>query len=114
MKKIYRILGQKGRTTIPYALRVKLGLQADDVLSFREAKDGTSVIVCREKICDNCQGQTSCIKTPKKQAAKQKENSEEITLYDFLNGLSPDQQRAALVHLSVKWAAAQGGEKYGG
>ena len=35
---------------------------------------------------------------------------DKITLYDFLNGLSPEQQRAALVHLSVKWAASQGGE----
>lgn len=112
MKKIYRILGQKGRITLPYALRGKLGLQPDDVLSFRESKDGTSVIVKKEKICDGCQ--TSCVRAPKKQTKNKKENSEEITLYDFLNGLSPDQQRAALVHLSVKWAASQGGEKYGG
>ena len=53
MKKIYRILGQKGRITLPYALRGKLGLQPDDVLSFRESKDGTSVIVKKEKIFDN-------------------------------------------------------------
>lgn len=111
MKKIYRILGQKGRITIPYAIRVKLELQSDDVLSFRESKDGTSVIVKKEKICDGCQ--TSCVNSSKKQTAKKKESSEEITLYDFLNGLSPDQQRAALVHLSVKWAAAQGGVNNG-
>lgn len=107
MKKIYRILGQKGRTTIPYAIRKSLDLQPDDVLSFRESKDGTSVIVKREKICDGCQSQTSCVTKPK----KGKVRDDKITLYDFLNGLSPEQQRAALVHLSVKWAASQGGEK---
>lgn len=109
MKKIYRILGQKGRTTIPYAIRKSLGLQPDDVLSFRESKDGTSVIVKREKICDGCQ--TSCSVKPKKGKIRVDAADDKITLYDFLNGLSPEQQRAALVHLSVKWAASQGGEK---
>lgn len=108
MKKIYRILGQKGRTTIPYAIRKSLGLQPDDVLSFRESKDGTSVIVKREKICDGCQ--TSCSVKPKKSKIRVEAAEDKITLYDFLNGLSPEQQRAALVHLSVKWAASQGGE----
>ena len=37
---------------------------------------------------------------------KEKENGE-VTLLEFLNGLAPDQQRAALVHLSLKWAEAQ-------
>ena len=111
MKKIYRILGQKGRTTIPYAIRAKLGFNADDVLSFRESKDGTSVIVKREKICDGCQSQTSCVSKPKKGKVRVDNTDDKITLYDFLNGLSPEQQRAALVHLSVKWAASQGGEK---
>ena len=111
MKKIYRILGQKGRTTIPYAIRKGLDLQPDDVLSFRESKDGTSVIVKREKICDGCQSQTSCVTKPKKGKLRVEASDDKMTLYDFLNGLSPEQQRAALVHLSVKWAASQGGEK---
>ena len=111
MKKIYRILGQRGRITIPYAIRVKLGFNADDVLSFKESKDGKSVIICREKICDGCQSQTSCVTKPKKGKLRVDVAEDKITLYDFLNGLSPEQQRAALVHLSVKWAASQGGEK---
>lgn len=109
MKKIYRILGQRGRITIPYAIRVKLGFNADDVLSFKESKDGKSVIICREKICDGCQ--TSCAVKPKKGKLRVDVAEDKITLYDFLNGLSPEQQRAALVHLSVKWAASQGGER---
>jgi bifunctional DNA-binding transcriptional regulator/antitoxin component of YhaV-PrlF toxin-antitoxin module len=111
MKKIYRILGQRGRITIPYAIRVKLGFNADDVLSFKESKDGKSVIICREKICDGCQSKTSCVAKPKKGKLRVDAAEDKITLYDFLNGLSPEQQRAALVHLSVKWAASQGGEK---
>lgn len=111
MKKIYRILGQRGRITIPYAIRVKLGFNADDVLSFKESKDGKSVIICREKICDGCQSQTSCVTKPKKGKLRVDAAEDKITLYDFLNGLSPEQQRAALVHLSVKWAASQGGER---
>ena len=111
MKKIYRILGQRGRITIPYAIRVKLGFNADDVLSFKESKDGKSVIICREKICDGCQSQTSCVSKSKKGKLRVDAAEDKITLYDFLNGLSPEQQRAALVHLSVKWAASQGGER---
>lgn len=111
MKKTYRILGKKGRITIPYHIRASVGFETDDVLSFTESKDGKSVIVKREKICDGCQSQTSCVSVQKKQkATKKKAQREEITLYDFLNGLSPDQQRAALVHLSVKWAEMQSGE----
>ena len=108
MKKIYRILGQKGRITIPYHIRASVGFERDDVLSFTESKDGKSVIVKREKICDGCPSQTSCVSVQKQQKTKQQEANEQITLYEFLNGLSAEQQRAALVHLSVKWAAMQG------
>lgn len=96
MGKTYRILGKRGRITIPYEIRVKVGFQANDVLSFAESEDGRSVVVKRERICD-CSKETV------------QKDGNEITLYDFLNGLSPEQQRAALVHLSVKWAQTQGG-----
>ena len=52
MNKIYRTLGKRGRTTIPYAIRVKLGLRHNDLISFEE--DGDTVIVRREKVCDEC------------------------------------------------------------
>ena len=32
-----------------------------------------------------------------------------ITLMQFLDSLSSDEQRAALIHLSVRWAEQQGG-----
>ena len=39
MAKIYRILGKRGNTTIPYALRVFLGFRPNDLLSFRAESD---------------------------------------------------------------------------
>lgn len=58
-------------------------------------------MIKREIICD-CNGE---------KGKDKKDKQDEITLYDFLNGLSPEQQRAALIHLSVKWAKNQAGEK---
>ena len=100
MNKLYRILGKRGRITIPYEIRRRVGFQYNDVLSFTEQDDRTFV-VRREKICDNCKETQSPVS---KQAAG-------ITLLQFLDGLSSDEQRAALIHLSVKWAENQGGEQ---
>ena len=99
--KIYRILGKRGRITVPYEIRCKVGFKQNDVLSFEESADGRTVVIKREIICD-CNGEKS---------KERKDRGDEITLYDFLNGLSPEQQRAALIHLSVKWAQNQSGEK---
>ena len=96
--KIFRILGKRGRVTIPYEIRQRVGFKYNDVLSFTESPDGRSVIVKRERICD-CE-------LNGKDAQKEKDKGE-VTLLEFLNGLAPDQQRAALVHLSLKWAEAQ-------
>ncbi len=93
--KMFRILGKRGRVTIPYEIRQRVGFQYNDVLSFTESADGRTVTIKRERICD----------CPKAEANGQKEKkADEVTLFDFLNSLSPEQQRAALVHLSVKWA----------
>lgn len=87
MKKMYRVLGKRGRITIPYEIRQSVGFGCDDVLSF-EQKDHDTVLVRREKICDNCTDE---------QYAREAER----TLADFLNSLSEKQQRAAIVHLSA-------------
>ena len=55
MSKLYRILGKRGRITIPYEIRRRAGFQYNDVLSFTEQDDRT-IMVRREKICDNCKG----------------------------------------------------------
>lgn len=101
MTKLYRVLGKRGRITIPYEMRRKVGFQYNDVLSFTEQDDCT-VVVRREKICDNC-----CADQKKHDSTE----SDGITLMQFLDGLSSDEQRAALIHLSVKWAKKQDGNR---
>ena len=98
--KINKILGKRGRITIPYEIRLKMGFKYNDVVSFEE-QDNNTVIIRREKICDGCKKDSpNPVKKP----------TDEITLLDFLDGLSAAEQRAALVHLSVKWAQLQAGD----
>lgn len=93
MLKMYRVLGKKGRITIPYEIRQRIGFRYNDVLSFTQQDDG-SVLVKREKICDNC----------KEFAENFEENS---IIEDFLDSLSEEEQRNALLHLSLLWAEKQ-------
>ncbi len=98
MSKMMKILGKRGRITIPYEIRERQGFQYNDVVSFEE-KDNV-VIVKREKICDSCS---------KSSGEALSKPTDEITLLDFLDGLTDSEQRAALIHLSVKWAVKQEG-----
>jgi len=52
MAKIYRFLGKRGNTTIPYPLRLAMGLKRYDLISYE--LDGDTIILKRERICDNC------------------------------------------------------------
>lgn len=90
MLKIYRVLGKKGRITIPYEICQRIGFRYNDVLSFIQQDDG-SVLVRREKICDNCK-------------YLEEDFEENITLEDFLDSLSEEEQKDALLHLSLLWA----------
>ena len=93
---IYRVMGKRGRITIPYEFRQQVGFGYNDILSFTKQDDNT-VIVKREKICDNCK---------RREAPPSASNSADagVTLRELLDSLPPAQQKAALVHLSVKWA----------
>lgn len=93
MHKIYRILGKRGRITIPFEIRQRIGFRYNDVLSFTELDD-SSVVVRKEKICDNCNELAE-------------EFEENYALEDFLDSLSEEEQRAALIHLSLLWAEKQ-------
>ena len=93
MLRLFRVLGKKGRITIPYEIRQQIGLRYNDVLSFTQ-QDDCSVLVRREKICDNCK----CL---------EEDFEENITLEDFLDSLSEEEQRDALIHLSLLWAEKQ-------
>lgn len=88
--KLYRILGKRGRVTIPYEIRQRVGFKYNDVLSFTEQDDRT-VIVRREKVCDEC-----------------REQEEKASLQEFLAGLTREQQEEVFIGLSKLWAAGSG------
>lgn len=98
--KINRILGLRGRITIPYAIRKKMGFKAYDIISFEE-QDNNTVIVRREKLCCNCK---------EEKPSTMDKPTDETTLLEFIDGLSKSEQRAALVHLIVKWADFKKGD----
>lgn len=89
MKKLLRIFGKRGRITIPYEIRQRVGFEYNDVLSFTESSDGRSVIVRREKLCDNCQGK-----------AAQDMEEDKAMLLELLDSLPAELQKAAFVQLS--------------
>lgn len=92
--KILRILGKKGRITIPFEIRKEVGFKYNDVLSFVQA-DNNTVIIRRERICDESCPMYNGYNQPTKASP---------TLAEYLDGLTAEEQRTALVHLSVKWA----------
>ena len=89
MLKIYRVLGKKGRITIPFVIRQRIGFRYNDVLSFTQQDDG-SVVVRREKICDNCK-------------YLEEDFEENFTLEDFIDSLSEEEQRDALITFLCCW-----------
>ena len=95
-KTIYKILGQRGRITIPWEIRRELGFVYNDVISFEV--DGGAVLVKREKLCDGCRN------VPVPTAA-----GKAAALKELLDDLTSEELRTALIHLSVKWAEMQTG-----
>lgn len=89
MKKLLRILGKRGRITIPYEIRQRVGFAYNDVLSFTESEDGRSVVIRREKLCDNCQGKTV-----------QAVTDDRAMLLELLDSLPTELQKAAFMQLS--------------
>ena len=55
MMRTLRILGKRGRITIPYEIRKKLGFRPNDVLSFQIVDDRT-VSIQRERLCNSARG----------------------------------------------------------
>ena len=101
MNKIYRTLGKRGRTTIPYAIRVRLGLRHNDLLSFEE--DGDAVIVRREKICNNCFADDIDFS----------EADSSDALLDFVDDLSDKERMTLFFYLLNNKINDEGGFNYG-
>ena len=55
MMRTLRILGKRGRITIPYEIRQRLGFRPNDVLSFQIMDDRT-LLVRRERLCNATRG----------------------------------------------------------
>ena len=87
----YRVLGQKGRTTIPLSIRMRLGLRCGDVLSFEE--ENGAVTVRKEKLCDHC---------------KDRLESQGASLSALADSLSQDERRVLLTCLIAKFSEELG------
>ena len=75
--KIYKVLGKRGRVTIPFEIREDMGIGFNDILSF-EQEDEDTIVIHREHLCGMCQPETpNAVAKP----------TNETTLLDFLNGL---------------------------
>lgn len=103
MSKILRVLGRRGRITIPFELRVRLGFAHNDILSVREG-DGNEIIIRREKLCDGCKTNPNNDRREAVSAILKGQS-----MLDLLDELSPEQQYNALVHLSLKWSEREAG-----
>lgn len=86
--KIYKILGKRGRITIPYAIRQEMGLEQDDVLSFELQEDG-AVVIRTEPRCCGCH---------------ENEQPNVISLQEILDELPVEAKRDAVVYLSMQLA----------
>ena len=86
--KIYKILGKRGRITIPYAIRQELGFEKDDVLSFEVQDDGSVIIRAEPRCC----------------ACHEDDQPSIVSLQDILDELPVEAKRDALVYLSMQLA----------
>ena len=93
-KKIVRVLGKRGRITIPYQIRVRNKIGYNDILSFEE-KDDNTIILRKERLCNGCTPE--CF-----------DEVSDLSIEDFLDSLSTEQQRKATIHLNLLWAQREG------
>ena len=99
MTKPIKILGKRGRVTIPFEIRQALGFSDNDILSFTAQPDGT-LVVRREKLCDDCE---------EKQEPAEKRTSDSVM--ELLDSLPDSQQREILIKLSVRLAKKENKHK---
>ena len=83
INKIYRIIGNEGRVTIPHQLRQCAGLVSHTVVSFELVSEDT-VVVRREQLKDQAD-------VP----------AEMPSLRELLESLTPEQQEAARCYLAL-------------
>lgn len=94
MATIRRVLGKKGRTTIPYEFRQILDLRHNDILTFAMNDDRTCVVITKEKIC------TDCIKFVPQ--------GKDVSLDDFLSRMNRTEMLQAIAALSKALVNGEG------
>lgn len=103
-EKTLRILGRRGRVTIPQEVRDAIGMACGDVVSFAVISEDAA-IVKRERICDNCSTEPPQIIKLLVQAMHLAENSPQSQrAFEVLTGLSPAQQYECVAKIIAKWA----------
>lgn len=51
---VRRVIGIRGRITIPFRIRRFLGVKYNDVLSFSLGEEPDTIVIKKLKICNNC------------------------------------------------------------
>ncbi len=88
--KMYRIIGNEGKVTIPCTLRACVGFETNDVVSF-EMVSQDAILVRREHLRD-----------------QSGEKPEMPSLKELLEGLTESQRSAARCYLSILCSADSG------
>ena len=102
--KVYKILGHRGRITIPQKIREKIGFGNGDIVSFDELDDGQSILIRKEIVCDGCGDLDDADDFDDDNFDDDIGGDDMSFITDILDGLSPEKQREALVHLSMRIA----------
>lgn len=103
-EKILRILGKRGRVTIPQEIRDAIGMACGDVVSFAVVGEDCA-LVKRERICDNCSTEPPAMIKLFIQAMHKADNTPQSQrAFEFLTSLSPDQQLDCAAKIIADWA----------
>lgn len=104
--KTLRILGKRGRVTVPQEVRDEIGLERGDVVSF-DVVDEDSVLVRRERLCGNCVTETNQTDMMKLlvQAMKFAHPGDSAQdAFEFLIDLPPHQRFECVARIIADWA----------
>lgn len=104
--KTLRILGKRGRVTVPQEVRDEIGLERGDVVSFAVV-DEDSVLVKKERLCDNCiteTNQTDMMKLLVQAMKFAHPGDAAQDAFEFLTELSPHQRFECVARIIADWA----------
>ena len=88
-----RMLGKRGRTTLPLPIRERLDLRPGDLLTFSVERD--AVVIRRENVCDRCGADRN------------------VDLDEIFDSLNSEQQQALVSRFARKLLTRRGGARCG-